>query len=461
MARKRQRLAERRKALGFTQEALAERLGCERTTIVRWENAETEPQPCLRPKICQALRLTPEELGELIADVTDIPGQQGDGVHAASIPLDFSAQNADIVVIMDGFAAHDLASRRDVLADLAVLSGTALVQPVRQWAACLTPLPDRSPRVGADEVSELERTVMLFRRWEGSTGGLHRKAVVGQLKAVTEMLSDHHVPAIRTRLFSVTAELAGLAGGMAYDQGLYGTAQRYWLMALPVCLESDNAALGAKIIGDMSRISANHGRHDESLGLLHTALYSLPRQASDLVRSELHGLEAMQYARLGPGDRQNAGRSVATCIALYEEAPADPPPGWQRYMNLAEVDFLAASSYTELALRAEDHSGRRHYAAKAEAHSVRACQNRPGEFVLSRAFDEVRLARVRLAQHEPAEAAAVGAHAIKLAGPTRPPHVIKRLTDFGRELAGRYPDLPEAADFGEHLRDYLHGAAAA
>ncbi len=54
MALKRLRLTQRRKALGYTQEGLAEQLGCERTTVIRWERAETEPQPWLRPKLCAA-----------------------------------------------------------------------------------------------------------------------------------------------------------------------------------------------------------------------------------------------------------------------------------------------------------------------------------------------------------------------------------------------------------------------
>ena len=53
MALKRLRLIQRRKALGFTQESLAEQVGCERTTVIRWERAETEPQPWVRPRLTQ------------------------------------------------------------------------------------------------------------------------------------------------------------------------------------------------------------------------------------------------------------------------------------------------------------------------------------------------------------------------------------------------------------------------
>jgi transcriptional regulator with XRE-family HTH domain len=70
MAAKRIRLARRRKAAGFTQEGLAEFLGVERSTVGRWESADTEPQAWLRPKLASALRVSVEELQALLDDVT-------------------------------------------------------------------------------------------------------------------------------------------------------------------------------------------------------------------------------------------------------------------------------------------------------------------------------------------------------------------------------------------------------
>jgi transcriptional regulator with XRE-family HTH domain len=70
MAAKRVRLAQRRKAAGYSQEQLAAILGVERSTVVRWETAETEPQPWSRPKLAQALKVTPDKLQELLDDIT-------------------------------------------------------------------------------------------------------------------------------------------------------------------------------------------------------------------------------------------------------------------------------------------------------------------------------------------------------------------------------------------------------
>jgi transcriptional regulator with XRE-family HTH domain len=460
VALKRLRLIQRRKALGYTQEQLAGQLGCERTTVIRWERAETEPQPWLRPRLAQALQVTSGELARLLADVADVPGQRDGFTLVTSVPLDFSLSAAFTVRVMEGFSAHDITSRRDALDGLAVITGAALLQPVRQWAASLALLAGSPPAAGTDEVSELEQAVTLFRRWDASgAGGLRRKAVAGQLNAVAESLAEHHPPALTRRLFQVTAELAQLAGWMAYDQGLSGLAQRYYLLALHACREGADPDLGAKIIGDMTQLSTALGRYEDSLDLARTALYSLPRHASSLVRAELLGLESRAYAQLGAGETSNADRSAQACVAVWDERPATPAPDWIHYMNQAEVDCLAANAYIELALRAGTRSQWQHYAARAEVHSLRARQTRGDGYVRSRVFDEIRLAKVRLAQREPAEAAAVGMHAVQLADETRSSLVLDWLTRFSRELASRHPDVPDTARFRERLRDYLRKAA--
>ncbi|MFI5900472.1 helix-turn-helix domain-containing protein [Streptomyces cyaneofuscatus] len=81
MAAKRVRLAQRRKASGFTQEELATVLGVERTTVVRWESAETEPQPWHRPRLAQALGISGDQLQELLDDVTVIQRQQSERMN--------------------------------------------------------------------------------------------------------------------------------------------------------------------------------------------------------------------------------------------------------------------------------------------------------------------------------------------------------------------------------------------
>src|SRR5215472_14261122 len=83
---KRGRLAQRRKAVGLTQEQLAGQLGVERTTVVRWERGQTQPLPWLRPRLAKALGVSAGRIEELLAST------QG---RAARVPRQLPASVAD------------------------------------------------------------------------------------------------------------------------------------------------------------------------------------------------------------------------------------------------------------------------------------------------------------------------------------------------------------------------------
>ena len=130
-------------------------------------------------------------------------------------------------------------------------------------------------------------------------------------------------------------------------------------------------------------------------------------------------------------------------------------------MNQAEADCLAANAYIELALHSTERSRWQSYAARAEVHSLRARQARGEGYVRSRVFDEIRLAKVRLGQREPAESAAVGMNALQLAAETRSSLLADWFLHFDRELTVRHPDVADVADFHQQLREYLRKAAPA
>lgn len=68
LAVKRTQLAARRRAVGFSQEQLAESLRVDRSTIGRWESGETEPQPWTRPKLARLLKVTVDQLDDLLSE---------------------------------------------------------------------------------------------------------------------------------------------------------------------------------------------------------------------------------------------------------------------------------------------------------------------------------------------------------------------------------------------------------
>ena len=95
---KRQRLAQRRKALGLTQEALASLLDVERSTVVRWERGETEPLPWIQPRLANALHVSPDRLTELLTtdgSPNGMPGRRSGPDSAATVPRQLPATVAD------------------------------------------------------------------------------------------------------------------------------------------------------------------------------------------------------------------------------------------------------------------------------------------------------------------------------------------------------------------------------
>lgn len=71
--RHRRALAQTRRAASYTQERLAEALHLDRSTIVRWETAGSQPRPYLWPKLAKLLGVTQQELTTLFADETSYP----------------------------------------------------------------------------------------------------------------------------------------------------------------------------------------------------------------------------------------------------------------------------------------------------------------------------------------------------------------------------------------------------
>jgi transcriptional regulator with XRE-family HTH domain len=120
VAARRQQFVQRRKAVGFTQEGLAERLGIDRSTVARWESGDTEPLPWLRPKLARVLQISIEQLDELIAQTND-PHVEADErlSHAlenpASVDLVAAAQLRERICALD--AAYDSAPSTSLLAD--------------------------------------------------------------------------------------------------------------------------------------------------------------------------------------------------------------------------------------------------------------------------------------------------------------------------------------------------------
>ena len=190
----------------------------------------------------------------------------------------------------------------------------------------------------------------MFRQWDAQCGGgLRRKAVVGQLHEVTDLLQEPQPEATTKRLFKVAAELAELAGWMSYDVGLQPTAQKYFVLALHAAKEAGDKPLGSYVLSSMSRQMIHLGRPDDALELIHLAQYGSRDCASPRTQAMLYAMEARAYANIGPAQQVQAGRPDGRGHLPRRRRLGDPDPDWIRFFSEAELHGENSHSYRDLA----------------------------------------------------------------------------------------------------------------
>lgn len=239
-ARRRHRLAQQRKAVGFSQEQLAERLEVDRSTIVRWESGGTEPQPWVRPKLAHALQVSIDRLSELLTDVWGTEAVQytypfaprGIGSH------DVTATYAD----RQGQAEIEDMNRRELLR-LISMPGTLIavsgVEAELDWERLnyfsngLQRLDPATVHDYATLNSHLWRVFALSR-----TKSHTYPLVQEQLGVLISALQLSHGQAIHRDLCGLAADLFQLAGEIPFDGNNYTDAAHCYTLAATASREA-------------------------------------------------------------------------------------------------------------------------------------------------------------------------------------------------------------------------------
>ncbi|MGO4752192.1 hypothetical protein AB4212_26885, partial [Streptomyces sp. 2MCAF27] len=316
----------------------------------------------------------------------------------------------------------------------------------------------RISRLSEPELQLLESTIVMFRKWDAQCGGgLRRKAVVGQLHEVTDLLQEPHPEAVSKRLFKVAGELAELAGWMSYDIGLQPTAQKYFVLALHAAKEAGDRPLGSYILSSMSRQMIHVGRPEDALELIHLAQYGSRESATPRTQAMLYAMEARAYANIGQPSKCHRAVKMAE-DTFAESARGDGDPDWIGFFSEAELNAENAHSYRDLAYVA----GRSPtYAKLADPVMHRAVDlfgqetAEEGGHQRSYALNLIGLATVHLLQKEPEQCAAVAEKALPLARRVRSERVSNRLRKTVDTAIRDFGSVPEVVQLGERLADHL------
>ncbi|MEV0850335.1 hypothetical protein AB0J21_31475 [Streptomyces sp. NPDC049954] len=393
----------------------------------------------------------------------------------AGVDLPWTAPQT--VALMSEFSRSDLMlARRGFLGgSLALTAGPALVEPMQRWLQPMHGEPlttleqSTSPRrtghrLSRPELELLESTTVMFRKWDAQCGGgLRRKAVVGQLHEVTDLLQEPQTEDTGRRLFRVAAELAELAGWMSYDVGLQPTAQKYFVLALHAAKEADDKPLGSYVLSNMARQMIHLGRPDDALELIHLAQYGSRHASTARTQAMLYAMEARSYANLGQaGKCKRAVRMAEDTFAdAHESMDGDAPdPDWITFFSEAELYAENGHSFRDLAYAAGRNVA---YAGLAEPAIGRAVElfGRDLEHHRSYALNLIGLATVHLLKREPERGAAAASEAIGIAKKVRSERLNTRLRKTVDSAVREYGTVTEVIELGNELATRLPEAAQA
>ncbi|MFF5479504.1 hypothetical protein ACFY5C_19485 [Streptomyces sp. NPDC012935] len=445
----------------------ANHISTDTSRVRRWLDGENPREPI--PRILS--ELFSERFG-CVVSVEDLglrAARQSPSVSGVDLPW----TGPQTVALLSEFSRSDLMlARRGFLgSSLALAAGPALIEPMQRWLvpapsaprAETRPVPSSRARgrLSRPELDLLESTTVMFRQWDAQCGGgLRRKAVVGQLHEVTDLLQEPQPESTTRKLFKVAAELAELAGWMSYDVGLQPTAQKYFVLALHAAKEAGDRPLGSYILSSMSRQMIHLGRPDDALELVHLAQYGSRDCASPRTQSMLYAMEARAYANMGqPGKCKRAVRMAEDTFSEADEWD-EPDPDWIRFFSEAELYGENSHSYRDLAYVA----GRSPtYASLAEPVMQQAVDlfAKDAEHQRSYALNLIGMATVHLLRREPEQSTVYAEHAMQVAKKVRSERVNTRIRKTVDTAVRDFGDLAEVVDLTDKLAVELPESAEA
>ncbi|MFC9281016.1 hypothetical protein [Streptomyces collinus] len=446
----------------------ANHISTDTSRVRRWLDGENPREPI--PRILS--ELFSERFG-CVVSVEDL-GLRATRQSPSASGVDLPWTGPQAVALLSEFSRSDLMlARRGFLGtSLALSAGPSLIEPMQRWLVPTpsapapsepeSPLESRRPgRLSKPELDLLESTTRMFRQWDAQCGGgLRRKAVVGQLHEVTDLLQEPQPEATTGKLFKVAAELAELAGWMSYDVGLQPTAQKYFVLALHAAKEAGDKPLGSYILSSMSRQMIHLGRPDDALELIHLAQYGSRDCASPRTQSMLYAMEARAYANMGqPGKCKRAVRMAEDTFAEADEWD-EPDPDWIRFFSEAELYGENSHSFRDLAYVAGRSPA---YASLAEPLMQRAVElfAKDAEHQRSYALNLIGMATVHLLQREPERSTDFASQAMEIARKVRSERVNTRIRKTVDTAVRDFGDLTVVADLTDQLAVDLPEAAEA
>lgn len=362
MTARRHRLAQRRMALGFTQEDLADRLGVDPTTVRRWENgrAENGPKAWLRPKLARHLQVSPEQLEQLLT-ATDEAGDL-----SSTAPTD----QADKAPSTDVHGASDLEQLR------------------REFHGALT--------FGGASSSSVDDWELMVLRHGAATryrpAEPLRHDLATDFAELQQIIRKCHSPAALRRLLRVAAHLSGLLCLTLIKLDDRAAFRGWARTARLAAVEADDAVTHSWVLAQEAYGHFYSDDFGQAIGVAREAQAVVPK--SPCVGAVLAAaLEARALAALGRADETKAAIDQAEALLSGLDSGAVVPSAFG--YNEAQLRFHESNALTHLG-----------DTKRARIAQDRALELVPAEDFMDRAFTQLDRAECLVLDGDPAAATA-------------------------------------------------------
>lgn len=202
-------------------------------------------------------------------------------------------------------------------------------------------------------IEQIEQTIPLLQRLDdASGGGGHLEYVGAQFRSVALLVRQGGQPrSIETRLLSALSEIGQLAGWMAFDAGLHGPAQRYFLTALRAAHECGYKTMAAHIVADLAFQAATREQSSDAVALGESAT-KIARRAPASVQASVHTRLAYGYAIAG--DMPAFEQAHKSALDVLAEADRAEDPAWMYFLTPSHLDTQAGYALTHAGMLAAD-----------------------------------------------------------------------------------------------------------
>ena len=298
-------LFEHRRALGLSQQDVANALQVERSTVGRWENGEHTPALHLRPRLTKLLKITPTQLAGMLTTGAD---------HHPAAQRPELAENDDMALY-----------RRDLLRVFTV-AAALLALPAADQERELAELD------GADDLDGYALlNSHLWKTFSLTTAKITMRAVVDeQLRVLTAQLSEAHGPAAHQRLCALAGDLFQLAGEIHFEASDYAAAAHCYSLAADASKAASAYDQWACALTRHAFISVYERKFDDAAPMLDAA-EALARRG-DAQLSTRHWVAAVQAETFaGQGRLADCQRALDRADGVLQLHGTVHNGGWLRF----------------------------------------------------------------------------------------------------------------------------------